>query len=141
MAIRHIRLFVVNKQIVYIHHQFNQPDKPGNSVHAPHGDKVAWSAPDDGGFSIEFKTDSPFAPSPGAPAGAGAPGNPIISRDGSETHPEKLKTIGTSIQPFDYKVKLKGITVDPQIVIDDTGGSGGKPKQAQKKKTKKKKKK
>jgi hypothetical protein len=136
MASHHIMMFVVDGKIVYIHYQPANPSapEPGNDVHAPHGNKIKWSAPNDGGFSIEFKTESPFE------SGAGAPGNPIISPDGHPTKLETLKTIATVKRTFKYTAKLAGITDDPQIVIDDSGGSGGGGGQAKKTKKAKKKK-
>ena len=65
----HIKMFKVAKKIVYIHHKPNNPtdDEPGDPLSAPPGDKVRFKARDDGGFSITFKTESPFESGAGFP--------------------------------------------------------------------------
>lgn len=135
MANHHIKLFIVDGAIEYIHHNTDSPldDKPGKHARAPTGEKVRFRAPVDGGFSIEFKAASPFV------SGAGRPGHPIVSADGSATPLEKLKTISTVVKTFAYTATLGGVTEDPEIIIDNSGGGGGGP--AAKKSAKKKKKK
>jgi len=131
MSNHHIRLFVEDGGVVYIDHTVGiYGDRPGKHTHAPHGDKVRWEAPVDGGFSIEFKTESPFV------SLAGSPGSPIMSSNGSQTSLETLKPITTVTKRFPYTTTLAGIVDDPELIIDDSGGSGGPSKKAKKKKKK-----
>jgi hypothetical protein len=126
----HIKLFVVDGNIVYIHHSANHPndDDPGPHLRAPKDDKVRFKAPKDGGFRIEFDTESPFV------SGAGRPGFPIVSNDGSQTPLEILKPIGTVTKSFKYSVQIAGLDDDPEIIIDNSGGGGGGgPKKKRKK--------
>jgi hypothetical protein len=132
MPSHHVKLFVVDGEIYYIHHNVSSPsdDDPGKHTRAPSGDKARFVARDDGGFSIEFKAESPFV------SGAGSPGSPIVSVDGSPTTLETLKTISTVRKRFPYTTTLAQLQDDPEIIIDNSGGTGGKPKKATKKKKK-----
>src|SRR6266568_2455589 len=134
MSNHHVKLFVVDGNIEYIHHNVGtSDDDPGKHTRAPHGDKVRFVARDDGGFSIQFKTESPFE------SLAGGPGQPpIVSPDGKPTILETLKRLptGTVTKRFPYTATLAGIEDDPELIIDDSGGGGGPVKKAKKKKKK-----
>jgi hypothetical protein len=132
MGNHHVKLFIEDGEIVYIHHNPGNPsnDVPGKHVSGPTGDKVRFMAPSDGAFTVEFKTESPFV------SQAGQPGTPIQSMDGSPTKLETLKTIGPVKKSFKYTVTLGGIVDDPEILIDNSGGT---PKSPKKKSGKKKK--
>lgn len=125
----HIKLFLVDGAIQYVHHETGDPtnDDPGTHVRGPHGDRVKFKARDDGGFTVVFKTESPFVGGAGFPAT-----NPIVSPDGSIVGPFTLKPITTVTKKFPYTVKLAGVTDDPEIIIDDSGGSGAKKKKKKK---------
>jgi hypothetical protein len=124
----HLKLFVVDGKVYYVHYKVNSTgaDDPGVHMRAPTGDKVRFKAPVDGAFRIEFKTESPFT------QGEGRPGFPIISNDGKPTDLLELKTIGTVTKSFKYSVSIGGVDDDPEIIIDNSGG-GGRPKKKKKK--------
>jgi hypothetical protein len=105
MADHPIKLHIKNGQVVC------SPD----SLSAPTFDKAQWVAPKDGGFTIEFKTESPFV------SQAGKPGTPITSKDGSPTKLETLKLVFPDKKSFKYTVTLSGIVEDPEILIDNSG--------------------
>jgi hypothetical protein len=131
MANHHVKLFVVDGAVYYIHHNTSAPsdDDPGPHAEGATGDNYRWKARDDGGFKIEFDTESPFV------SGHGAPGSPIVSPDGSQTPLEPLKVIGTPKRSFKYTFTFdSGVTDDPQIIINNSGGGGGSPKKKSKKK-------
>lgn len=131
MANHHIKLFVVDGKVDYIHHNLGSPsdDDPGVHASAPTGDKVRFKARDAGGFSVQFKAESPFE------SGAGAPGSaPISSPDGSLTDLETLKSIPTVKKKFPYTLTIAGLSDDPEIIIDNSGGGGPKAKKTAKKK-------
>ena len=117
----HIKLFIVDGEIEYLHHNTDSPfgDTPGKHMRAPTGDRVRFKAPEDGGFSIEFKVESPFE------SRAGRPGFPIVSADGKQTGLETLIRIPTVVKSFEYTATLGGVTDDPEIIIDNSGGGGG----------------
>ena len=115
--------------IIYILHSGNPDgDDPGTKVRGKTGDKLRFRAPLDGGFTITFKSASPFESGVGAPSST-----PITSSDGSPTRYEKLKTIATTVKSFPYTVTLGGITEDPEIIIDNSGGGGKGKKKPHKK--------
>lgn len=122
MTHHHVKLFVVGGTTVYyVHHNTSDPgnDDAGVQTRAPTGDTIRFKARDAGGFTIEFKAESPFV------SGAGAPGSPINSANGSLTTEETLKPIATVIKHFPYTVTIAGLTDDPEIIIDNSGGGGG----------------
>ncbi|MBZ5634632.1 MAG: hypothetical protein LAO55_16025 [Acidobacteriia bacterium] len=131
----HIRLFVVDAKVFYIHHKPSDPnnDKPGNHASGLTKDKVKFQGTSR--FSIEFKTESPFVHD------EGAPGSPIRSNNGSPTPLFELKPIAAgSIENFPYTAQIGGLTDDPEIIIDDSGGGGTSAKKKTVKSKKKKKK-
>ena len=133
-TIHHIKFFIdADGTIVCIHHSESDPtnDDPGAHKHQPSGDKVRFRAPRDGGFTVTFDTASPFASGAGFPA-------PITSLTGSLTKAETLipLSVGVNKQPFKYSITLAGVTEDPEIIIDDSGGTGASSK-AKKKAAKK----
>jgi len=138
MANHHIRLFVVDGGVYYIHFNTSDPTNPdpGKHLHVPHGDTVKWVSRDDGPFKIVFKKESPFNDGAGFPAA-----NPIVStvagNGSSATTLDTLKPIATVKKSFSYTVTFNsGVTDDPEIIIDDSGGTGGKGKKGKKKKKK-----
>lgn len=120
-----VRMFIVDGQIVYIHHDTNHPahDQPGNSLRVRPGEKVRFTSRD-GGFSIEFKTESPFV------SGAGAPGRPIVSSNGSFTPAQTIKRTISVTKRFLYTTTLANIIGDAEIIVDDGGGARGSAKKA-----------
>jgi hypothetical protein len=135
MSNHHVKLFIEDGEITYIHHDTGNPsdDDPGKHTGGPTGDKVRFVSRDDGPFSIEFKLESPFD------SGAGSPGSPILSLHSGnvdKTSLETLKLIRPLRKGFDYTVNLAGLTDDPEIIIDNSSGSGGPHKKAKKKKKK-----
>jgi len=133
MSNHHVKLFIEDGTIVYIHHNVSSPDDddPGKHTRGTTGEKVCFVSRDDGPFTIEFKVASPFV------SGVGSPGNKIQSfRSGNvdKTNLELLKDISPAIvQNFAYKVMLAGIPDDPEIIIDNSGGTGSGKKKAKKK--------
>ncbi len=129
---QHIKLFLVDGQIVYIHHNTGDPsnDDPGNHTSAPSGDQVRFKAPVDGGFQIQFKKESPFI------NGEGGPGQPPISSpDGSQTGLLTLKDIKPAIRKrFPYTATLANVTDDPELIVDNSGGTSGTAKKKGKRK-------
>jgi hypothetical protein len=128
MSNHHIKMFVVDGGIVYILHNVDDPsnDQPGIHVSKPTGDKIRFQS-QDGGFSIAFKTESPFENL------EGGPGNPpIVSSDGTPTKLLTLKTIPIVKKKFPYTVILTGLQDDPEIIIDNSGGTGGGKKKKKK---------
>ena len=128
----HLKLFVVDAAVYFIHHSVNSPsdDSPGVHMSAPTNDQVRFKAPLDGPFTIEFKSESPFV------SGAGKPGSPISSSFLSgvdQTSLLALKPIATVTKKFPYTVKVGGLTIDPELIIDNSGGGGGTPVKKKKK--------
>jgi hypothetical protein len=124
MSTHHIKMFIVDGTIYFIHHNVSSPSDDGPGVHAraPTSDEVRFTAPLDGPFTIEFDKESPFV------SGAGAPGSPISSSFTSgvdQTPLLTLKPIGTTTKKFAYTARLAGVTLDPELIIDNSGGGGG----------------
>jgi hypothetical protein len=133
MDSHHIKMFIVDGAIYFIHHSVNDPndDNPAVHLHAPTKDQVRFKAPLDGPFTIEFKAESPFT------SGAGAPGAPISSsftNGVDQTSLFTLKPIATVTKKFPYTATLGGVTIDPELIIDNSGGGGGGPVTKAKKK-------
>jgi len=143
----HVKLFIdkdINNNplgVSYVHHNPAKPtdDDGGRHARAATGDSVRWRSRDDGGFQVEFKTESPFVPVAGSSTPPGSPGSPIVATStstGFETKLFTLKSIG-SVQRkgFSYTVTFdSGTTDDPEVIIDNSSGGGGSAKKAKKKK-------
>lgn len=131
MPNHHVKLFIVDRKVFYIHHNIDIPsdDDPGIHARGQTTDKVRFRSRDDGPFTIEFKNESPFI------SDDGSPGSPISSKKvakGDETDLETLKPILTVTKRFPYTVKIGGLTDDPEIIIDNSGGGGAKKKKKKK---------
>ena len=125
-----IRIFVVNGELQYIHHDTGNPnsDDPGNPLQLPPGEVVKWKCRD-GDFTIDFAT-SPFTS-----------GDTHIAGAQGKLEPKKGETL---IDPgplpafpdFKYTVTVVGLPPDdPDIIIDNSGGGGRAKKTAKKKAT------
>jgi hypothetical protein len=136
MSNHHVKLFIEDGTVVYIHHNVDKPDDddPGKHASGMTGEKLSFVSRDDGPFTIEFKAESPFV------SGVGSPGNKIKSfRSGNvdKTNLELLKDISpVNKKTFPYTATLAGIPNDPEIIIDNSGGTGGGKKKVKKKKKK-----
>jgi len=115
-----IKMFIVTdstgtRTLGYIiHNEISGNDRPGGTVRAHSKSKIRWTS-DDGDFSIDFTDPSPLDP-------------PELHLDGKEGTPTPFKTLktlplsGGTNPVFKYTADVGGVTDDPEIIIDDSGG-------------------
>jgi hypothetical protein len=129
----HLKLFVEDGVIVYIHHDESHPadDEPGKHLKLKSGEKLKFKSRD-GDLTMTFKKDSPF-----------------VSGDMVVTAPVGKFSQTQQIMPLTppphnpsspYTAQVGTISEDPEIIIDTDGGGGARKKKAKTKTVKKKKK-
>ena len=129
----HLKLFIEDGVIVYIHHDEAHPanDQPGKHLKLKSGQKLKFKA-HGGALTITFKGASPFKSHDtviNAPADTFSKTEEIMAYTPPPRNP-----------PFAYTAQVGAISEDPEIIIDTDGGGGAPPKKKAKAKTAKKKK-
>jgi hypothetical protein len=129
----HLKLFIEDGVIVYIHHDEDHPanDEPGRHLKLKSGKKIKFKSPD-GDLTITFKAGSPFVS-----------GDTVVTAavgKFSKTQEIMPFTPPPHNPPFPYTAQVGTISEDPEIIIDTDGGGGGTKKKPKAKAVKKKKK-